>query len=113
MEVVSAQIGQLQSSRFIRDGDRVMPVLRGDPPPDALVWAELVPEHKHRIIEGLVNWEGFDREQQLDVIQAVLEGKDEFHRMDGIRGDRSYEDALRDAAEMAEHRPANDNARDR
>ena len=85
MENVAAQIGSLESSRFIRNGDSVMPVLQGEPSPDAYSWSELTPDHRIAVMETWITWDGFDREQELDVIENVVGGKGPGHWMDGVQ----------------------------
>ena len=89
-EAVREQIERLTQALFLQDGETVIP----DAPGSAvlgLTWAELIAHHKIEMMATRVDWLGFDAEQEWDVVQNVLDGKDRFHWMDGIATDRAPE----------------------
>ena len=89
-EAVCAQIERLEHSSFSWDGETLTPNARG-PAALGFAWTELTEQHKIEVLAISVDWRCFDAEQEWDVVQNVLDGKDRYHWMDGIATDRESE----------------------
>jgi hypothetical protein len=80
MQSVIDQIKRYESSSFIKEGAFYRESSDGP-----LRWNDIPETERLVFLDGNVNWEGFSREQEFEVVSRVADGEDPEFWMDGIQ----------------------------